>query len=163
MPIPTNPIEIKRFLGVTHFYRRYFQDFASKTTTMCKLLKKDEEFKLTDACAKAWEWMKTSMTCLPILIIPNQNFEFHVHTNASNFSLRVMLGQNLDNTIYKPIYYANKLMNNAKKNYTTTEKETLTMIYVVKKFRHCLPGNNFVFYVDYQALLYLFNKPIITG
>jgi hypothetical protein len=44
-----------------------------------------------------------------------------------------MLNQNLDKTIDKPIYYASRLMNSAKKNYTTTEKETLAMINDVKK------------------------------
>jgi hypothetical protein len=65
-----------------------------------------------------------------------------------------MLGKNLDNTINKPIYYANTLMNSVEKNYTTIEKEALVMIYVVKQFRHYPLGNNFVFYVDHRALLY---------
>jgi hypothetical protein len=72
-----------------------------------------------------------------------------VHTDASNFALGVMLGQNPDNTIDKPIYYASRLMNNAKKNYTTTKKEALAMIYVVKKFRHYLLRNDFIFFVDH--------------
>jgi hypothetical protein len=55
-----------------------------------------------------------------------------------------MLGQNLDNTIDKPIYYANRLMNSIEKKYTTIEKEALAMIYVVKKFRHYLLGNSCV-------------------
>jgi hypothetical protein len=54
-------------------------------------------------------------------------------------------------------------MNNAKKNYTTTKKETLIMIYVIKKFKHYLLGNNFIFFMDHQALLYLVNKPIVTS
>jgi hypothetical protein len=54
-----------------------------------------------------------------------------------------MLGQNFDNTIEKPNYYANRLMNNVEKNYTTTKKEALTMIYAIKKFRHYLFGNIF--------------------
>jgi hypothetical protein len=74
-----------------------------------------------------------------------------------------MLGQNLDNIIYKLIYYASRLMNNVKKIYITTKKETLAMIYVVKKFRHCLLGNNLAFYVDHQTLLYLVNKPMVMG
>jgi hypothetical protein len=86
-----------------------------------------------------------------------------VHINASNFALGAMLNQNPNNTIDRPIYYANRLMNNVEKNYTTIEKETLAMIYVVKKFRHYLLGNNFTFFMDHQALLYLVNKPIITG
>jgi hypothetical protein len=87
---------------------------------MCKLLKKDEEFKWTDVCAKSWEWMKVSMTSLPILIVPNWNFKFHVHTNTSNFVVGITLGQNLDNTIDKPICYVSILMNNVEKNYTIT-------------------------------------------
>jgi hypothetical protein len=92
-----------------------FWDFASKATPMYKLLKKDEELNWTEACNKSWEWMKASMTCLPMLMVPNLKIEFHVHTDASNFALRVMLGQSLDNTIDRPIYYASRLMNNAKK------------------------------------------------
>jgi hypothetical protein len=116
MLIPTNPIEIKQFLGTTSFYQCYFQNFVSKTTPMCKLLKKYKEFKWMDACAKSWEWMKASMTSLPILVVSNWDFKFHVHTDASNFAFGIMLRQNLDNTTNKPIYYANILMENAEKN-----------------------------------------------
>jgi hypothetical protein len=105
--------------------------------------------------------MKTSMTCLSVLIAPNWNVEFHVHTNASNSALGVMFKQNLNNIINKPIYYASRLMNNVKKNYSTIEKEALAMIYVVKKFQHYLLGNNFTFFVGHQALLYLVNKLVL--
>jgi hypothetical protein len=56
-----------------------------------------------------------------------------------------MLAQNLDNTIDRPIYYASQLMNNIEKNYTTTKKKALTMIYVVKKKLICLLKNSFIF------------------
>ncbi len=130
---------------------------------MCKLLKNNEEFKWDDACNKSWEWMKASMTCFPILIIPNWNFKFHVHIDVSNFALGIILRQNLDNTIEKPIYYAIRLMDNAKKNYTTIEKEALEVIYAIKKFRHYQLGSSFVFYVDHQTSLYLVNKPMVIG
>jgi hypothetical protein len=91
--------------------------------------------------------MKTSMMCLPVSMVPNWKIEFHVHTNTSNFVLGVMLGPNPNYTIDRPIYYASKLMNNAKNNYTTTEKEILTMIYAMKKFRRYLLGNIFIFFV----------------
>jgi hypothetical protein len=107
---------------VVGFYRRYFQDFASKATPMCKLLKKDEEFKWIDACAKSWEWMKASMTCLLVLIIFNWNFEFHIHIDVSNFVFEVMFGKFIAYTFDKPIYYANRLMNSAKKNYTILQR-----------------------------------------
>jgi hypothetical protein len=130
---------------------------------MCKLLKKDEEFLWIKACAKSWEWMKASMTCLLVLIVPDWKLEFDVHTNASNFALGAMLSQNLDKTINRPIYYVDRLMNSVKKNYTTIKKEILAMIYVVKKFKHYLLRNTFTLFVDHQALLYMVNKPIVTG
>jgi hypothetical protein len=53
------------------------------------------------------------MTCLLVLMVPNWKIEFHLHTNTSNFALEAMLGQNPNNTIDRPIYYASKLVNNA--------------------------------------------------
>jgi hypothetical protein len=69
MLAPTNVTKIKRFLGTIGFV-----DNSSKKcqSPMCKLqVKKNEEFIWNDACNKSWEWMKASMTCLPVLIIPN--------------------------------------------------------------------------------------------
>jgi hypothetical protein len=60
--------------------------------------------------------------------------EFYVHTNASNLVVRIMLAQNLTRKCDKPIAYASKLLNNAKKSYTTTKKETFTMVYALHKF-----------------------------
>jgi hypothetical protein len=68
MPTPTNPIENKMIPRSSYFYQHYFQDFVSKATPMCKLLKKNEIFLWTKTCVKSWEWMKASMTCLHILI-----------------------------------------------------------------------------------------------
>ena len=58
-----------------------------------------------------------------------------------------------------PICYASRQLNSVKKNYTTIEREGLGRVYGVKKFQHYLLGKKFVFFVDYQALLYLGNKP----
>jgi hypothetical protein len=106
--------------------------------------------------------MKTTLTTLPILIVPNWIIEFHVHTNALNYAIGSMLAQNPDDTIDKPIYYASQLMTGNKKNYSTIEKETLAMIYVINFFCRYLLGNNFTFFVDHQALIYLINKLTVT-
>ncbi len=60
---------------------------------------------------------------------------------------------NPNNTIDIPIYYASRLMNSAKKNYATTKKEALAMIYVVKKFKDYLLGNSFILFVNHYTLL----------
>jgi hypothetical protein len=59
--------------------------------------------------------------------------------------------------------YASKLLNKVKHNYSTIEKEALAMVFALQKFRHYLLGNKFVFYVDHMALVYLVNKPQISG
>jgi hypothetical protein len=49
---------------------------------MCKLLRHNEKIIWNDVCNKSWEWMKASMTCLLVLIVPNWDFKFHVHTDV---------------------------------------------------------------------------------
>ena len=74
-----------------------------------------------------------------------------------------MLAQNPTGKTDQPIYYASRLLTPAEKNYTTTEREALAMVYTVKKFYHYFLANHFVFIVDHQALVYLVNRPLITG
>ncbi len=81
-----------------------------------------------------------------------------MHIDTSNFALGVILRQNPNNTIDRPIYYTSRLMNSAKKNYITIGNETLAMIYVVKKFKHYLLRNSFIVFIVHQTLLYLVNK-----
>ena len=63
-----------------------------------------------------------------------------------------MLAQNPTGKTDQPITYASRLLNKVEKNHTTTEKEALAMVYAVKKFRHYLLDNKFIFYVDHLAL-----------
>ena len=74
-----------------------------------------------------------------------------------------MLAQNPTGKTDQPIAYASRLLSKAEKNFTTTEKEALAMVYAVNKFRHYLLGNKFIFYVDHLALQYLVNKPQVSS
>jgi hypothetical protein len=64
-------------------------------------------------------------------------------------AIGVVLTQGQKNQVDLPIYYASRLLNHAEKNYTAMEKEALTMVYVVKNFRHYLLTNHFIFYVNH--------------
>jgi hypothetical protein len=74
-----------------------------------------------------------------------------------------MLAQSPISKYDQPIVYAYRLLNKTKHNYTTIKKETLTMVFVLHKFRHVLLRNKFVSYVDHMALVYLVNKPKVLG
>jgi hypothetical protein len=98
----------------------------------------------------------------PILISPNWTKEFHVHIEASTTTIRVVLTHGQDNNVDLPIYYVGRFLNQVEKNYTTTERKALAMIYAVKKFKHYLLTNHFIFFVDHQALVYMVNRPFIS-
>ena len=89
--------------------------------------------------------------------------DFHVHCDASNIAIGVVLAQNIHGDRDSPIHYASQLLNNVEKNYSTTKREALAMIYSVGKFRHYLLANRFIFYVDHQALMSLVNRPVVSG
>jgi hypothetical protein len=92
----------------------------------------------------------------PMLISPNWQVEFHVHTNASLLVIGVMLSQNLTRKNDRLVVYASRLLNIAKQNYSTTKRKAG---FALHKFKHYLLCNKFVFFVDHMALAYLINKP----
>ncbi len=81
--------------------------------------------------------------------------EFHVHTNASNMAIGVMLAQNPIEKCDQLIAYASQLLNHIKRNYMTIKREAFAMVYALHRFYHYLFGNIFIFYVDHMAPLYL--------
>jgi hypothetical protein len=85
--------------------------------------------------------------------------EFHVHTNASLLAMGIMLFHNITRKSDQPIMYVFKLLNKIKQNYSTIQKEYLTMFFYLHKFKHYLLSNMFIFYVDHMAFIYLVNKP----
>ncbi len=95
-----------------------------------KLLRKTKMFAWIAKCQKLWEAIKQRYLDAPILITLKWDMEFHIHTNASNLAIGVMLAQNPIEKCDQPIAYASRLLNNAEKNYITTKKEAIAMDYV---------------------------------
>jgi hypothetical protein len=97
------------------------------------------------------------------LIFPNWEIEFHVHVDASSITVGAILPQPGEGNMDHPIYFSNRKLSQAERNYTTTEREGLAMIYALKNFRHYLLGSHFKFFTDHSALKYLVNKPVLEG
>ena len=85
-----------------------------------------------------------------------------MHVDASNFAIgtaiRAILAQPREGNMDFPICYASRQLNSAEKNYTTTEKELLAVVYAFGKFRSYLIGSKVVVHTDHSALRYLFSK-----
>ncbi len=95
MPPPKNPQQIQIFNGMAQFYKCFIKNFVAIMAPITKLTKKTQTFLQTEECQKAQELIKQKYIEAPILISPNQQVEFHVHTYASLFIVAAMLFQNI--------------------------------------------------------------------
>ncbi len=130
---------------------------------IAKLLWKIEVFQWIPDYQQEWEAIKQPYVDALILIAPRWDLEFHVYIDTFNSIISIMLVQNPIGKCDQLIVYTSQLLNNAKRNYTTTKRETLMMVYTLHKYHHYLLNNKFVFYVDHMALLYLVKKPQVFG
>ncbi|GKB86050.1 reverse transcriptase domain-containing protein, partial [Tanacetum coccineum] len=157
LPYPTNVKRVRSFLGHAGFYRRFIKDFSMISKPMTKLLMKDAKFDFFNDFKKVFNILKEKLTTTPIIISPNWNVPFELMCDASDFAVRVVLGQQIDGK-FKPIYYANKTLNNDQEHYTTTKKELLAVVFSFDKFHQYLILSKTVVYTDHSALKYLFSK-----
>ncbi len=127
--VPTNPQQIQVFNGMTQFYKCFIKNFAFIIVLITKLMKKTKPFIWTTKCQKTWDQIKQKYTEATILITPNWQLEFHVHIDASLLAIGALLAQNPISKYDQPIVYAFRLLNKAKHDYITTEREALAMVY----------------------------------
>ncbi|MCO5592031.1 hypothetical protein L7F22_046025 [Adiantum nelumboides] len=160
LPRPLMVKEVQAFMGHCGYYRRFIYLYDIIAKPLYALITK---FEWTDECEKAFQILKQRLISAPILKAPDWDKIFHVHVDASAFAIGCILAQLGEKNMDFPISYSSRQLNSAEKNYTTTKRKGLGIIYAVKKFRHYLLSNKFVFFVDHQALLYLVNKPCSIG
>lgn len=154
LKLPETQKQIKSFLGITGYYRKFIKDYAKIAQPLTKFLKKDSRInKLDPSYIHAFETMKTLMTTHPILKYPDFTKEFKLNTDASNFAIGAVLLQ--DN---HPIAYASRTLNDHEIRYNTTEKELLAVVWAIKYFRPYIYGKEFELKTDHQALKWLHTK-----
>ncbi|RVW13079.1 Retrovirus-related Pol polyprotein from transposon opus [Vitis vinifera] len=105
----------------------------------------------------SFDQLKPFLTTTPIVRAPNWQLPFEVMCDASDFAIGAVLGQREDGKAYV-IYYASKTLNKAQRNYTTTEKKLLAIVFALDKFRAYLVGSFIIVFTDHSALKYLLTK-----
>jgi hypothetical protein len=113
-------------------------------------------------CQQSFDTLKKKMVTVPILVFPDCK-EFHVHVDASYIELGVVLSQLGAGDIDYLLTFASRNLSTTEINYTTTEREGLSMVYALQKFRHYLLGGDFKMFINHSALKYLVNKPMLGG
>ena len=151
-PTPKSTKDIKAFLGISGYYRRFIESYAKIAAPLTKLLKKGEEFKWTQAQEDSFNLLKSKLTQGPILSYPDFNKEFQLTTDASGTGIGAILSQD-----DKVISYASRTLNKAEIKYSTIEKECLAIVWAVRYFRPYLYGRKFKVLSDHKPLQYIFN------
>ncbi|CAL8135414.1 unnamed protein product [Prunus armeniaca] len=157
LPIPKTVKDIRSFLGHAGFYRRFIQNFSAIARPLNNLLEKDAKFDWNYACQEAFEKLIKMLTSTPVMQPPDWSMPFEIMCDASDGAIGAMLGQRKDK---KPVVicYASRTLNSAQKNYTTTEKELLAVVFALEKFRSYILGSQIVVFTDHSALKYLLTK-----
>ncbi|KAL6340998.1 hypothetical protein AAG906_032110 [Vitis piasezkii] len=121
------------------------------------IVKEDAKFIWTKTCQEAFERLKSLLTTEPIARPPNWSLPFELMCDASDCAVGAILGQREDGKPYG-VYYASKTLNDAQKNYITTENKLLVVVFALDKFKNYLLGTSIVIFTDHLALKYLLNK-----
>lgn len=155
-PIPKSTKDIKSFLGLLGYYRRFIKDFAKLTKPLTSCLKKGVKIEHNPDFVKSFENCKQVLCNDPVLQYPDFGKEFILTTDASNFALGAVLSQgNVPND--RPVAYASRTLNDTESRYSTIEKELLAIVWACKHFRPYLFGRKFKIYTDHRPLRWLFS------
>lgn len=151
-PLPKTPTEIKRFLGLIGYYRKFIPDFAKITKPLTQCLKKGCKVNIDDhKYIECFKKCKTLLTNDPILQYPDFSKDFVLTTDASNVAIGAVLSQGSVGAD-KPIAYASRTLNSSEMNYSTIEKELLAIVWATKYFRPYLFGRKFKIITDHKPL-----------
>lgn len=154
IPTPRNVRDIRRFLGVASWYRRFVPDFSQIAAPLTRLLKKQHRWKWTAEQDEAFSTLKKCLTEAPVLTCPDFEKPFTLQTDAAETGLGVALTQNIEGTD-RIIAYASRTLTPAEKNYSTTEKECLAIVWGIEKMRPYLEAYHFTVLTDHQSLRWL--------
>src|SRR5437867_1727832 len=161
-PRPQNTTETRSFIGLVSYYRRFVNQFARVAAPLHALAAKNAKFIWTEECEVAFEELKKRLITSPILAMPNDDGEFRLDTDASNYAIGAVLSQ-VQNGEERVIAYASRTLSRPERNYCVTRRELLAIVYFVKQFRSYLLGREFLIRTDHSALRWLKLTPEPIG
>ena len=132
MPAPKNPKEVKQFLGLVGYYRKFVPRFADISRVLTHLAKKDVEFKWTPECENCFQILKEFLQQAPILQYPDPPASYTLYTDASKYTYAGVLTQHNNGTDH-PITYVRGLFRGSQLNWATLTKEAYAIYMSVKK------------------------------
>ena len=155
-PRPKTQSDVRSFLGLASYYRRYIKGFSNLAKPLHALTEKNHAFNWTPECENAFQLLKQKLVSAPILAYPKIGEPFILDTDASKFGIGAVLSQEQDG-LERVIAYASRTLSKPEQNYCVTRRELLAIVNFLKHFRHYLYGQDVLVRTDHGALRWLLN------
>jgi hypothetical protein len=153
-PIPRSVKDVRSFLGLASFYGRLVPHFADIAKPLTQLPKKDKIWDWNQECQGSFNRLKNKLSSTHVLAFPDFKVPFILTTDASTVRLGAVLFQ-VQEGIERPVSFASRQLNKARKAYSASELETLAVVWAKMYYRCYLYGKRFLVWTDHAALKFL--------
>ncbi|KAG0780700.1 hypothetical protein G6F22_009945 [Rhizopus arrhizus] len=163
--VPANVDEVRSFLGLTGYYRKYVPNYASVAEPLTRLTKKKVGFSWGAEQQEAFDYFLVALTRAPILVYPDRQKVQVLSVDASGKGLGAVLSQVDDAATMeneRVISYASRGLRGSECNYAITHLEALAVVWGVTHYKHYLKGRHFILITDHSSLVYIFRPTRLT-
>ena len=154
-PVPKNVKNVRAFLGLAQFYRRYIKSFAQIALPLNKLLRKDVKFEWNSECDQAFKTLKKALITAPVLAFAQFDKPFILAVDSSDESIGYVLSQLDSEGREHPVAYGGRALRNEELRWHITDKEGLALVEAVRQFRPYLANMPFTVYTDNVSVKWL--------
>ena len=150
---PTNMTEIRSFLRLAGYYRRFIKGFSTIAAPMTHLTRKETKWEWTSECESSFQELKRRLTTALVLTLPSGKEGFVIYSDASNKGLGCVLMQH-----GRVIAYVSRQLKTHETNYSTHDLELAAVIFSLRVWRHYLYGSRVQIFTDHKSLRYLMTQ-----
>ena len=154
-PVPKTKKEIRGFMGICNYYRKFIENFAELALPIYKLTKHEGKFTWNNEAQIAFINLKSKLITPPVLRHPNLEETFYLFTDASDYAVGAVLSQVDDKNQDFAISYFSKKLNETERKYSTIDKELYAVVLAVNQFKSYLTIKKFYVITDHRPLTYL--------
>ena len=155
-PKPMNVSQLRSFLGMVNYYRKFLPNLSTKLAPLHALLQKDVKWSWTKACEEAWKMVKDMVTADTVLAHFDPSLPMTLACDASSYGLGAVLSHITATGEERPVAFASRTLTVTEQKYSQIDKEALALVWGIKKFNQYLFGSHFTLITDHQPLTVIF-------